>query len=79
MKPIILDKNVTLKSKGLYLTIEALKENNIEFTQAELCEMCSNGLKAILSGLAELKEKGYLEIKKVNMDGKFIYKYILLK
>lgn len=79
MKPIILDKNVTLKSKGLYLTIEALKENNIEFTQVELCDMCDNGLKAILSGLAELKEKGYLEIKKVNIDGKFIYKYILLK
>ena len=48
-------------------------------TQPILASMTSTGEKSLATGVKELKEKGYLEIEKKNINGIFVYSYKLLK
>ena len=76
---IYTDSKLSLKAKGLYFTIKYLNENNKKVTQPILSLMTSTGEKSIITGIKELKDKGYLVIDKKNVDGIFIYTYKLLK
>ena len=76
---IYTDNELSLKAKGLYFTIKHLNENNKKVTQPILSLTTSTGEKSIITGIKELKDKGYLVIDKKNVDGIFIYTYKLLK
>ena len=73
------DRNLSLKAKGIYFLIDYLNNNNLNVNRMVLKSMTSTGEKSIETGIKELKDKGYLVIEKTNIDGKFIYKYKLLK
>ena len=76
---ILSDRNVSIKAKGIYCMIKCLNDNNEKVTQQILCNYTSTGEKAIVTGIKELKDKGYLAIEKINVNGRFIYEYKLLK
>ena len=76
---IYTDSKLSLKAKGLYFTIKYLNENNKKVTQPILSLMTSTGEKSKITGIKEVKDKGYLVIDKKNVDGIFIYTYKLLK
>ena len=76
---IYTDNNISLKAKGLYLLIEYLNSKNEDVTRAKLCEMTSTKEKSLKTGIDELKENGYLEIIRINTNGKFSVIYKLLK
>ena len=76
---ILRDRNVSIKAKGVYCMIKYLNNNNEKVTQQILCNYTSTGEKAIVTGIKELKDKGYLVIEKINVNGRFIYEYKLLK
>lgn len=73
------NKDVSLKAIGIYLMIKDLNSKNEKVTQSIIASMTNTGDKAIATGVKELKDKGYLEIEKVNVDGKFVYNYKLKK
>ena len=73
------DKDLTLKAKGIYFMIKCLNDNGEKVTQPILASMTSTGEKSIATGIKELKDKGYLVIDRVNINGVFVYNYKLLK
>lgn len=73
------DRNLTLKAKGIYFMIKCLNDNGEKVTQPILASMTSTGEKSLATGIKELKEKGYLEIERKNVNGIFVYSYKLLK
>ena len=76
---ILSDRNISLKAKGVYCMIKCLNDNNERVTQQILASYTSTGEKSIVTGIKELKDKGYLVIEKINVNGRFIYEYKLLK
>lgn len=76
---IYTDNNISLKAKGLYLLIQYLNSKNENITRVRLCEMTSTKEKSLITGINELKENGYLEIIRINTNGKFSMIYKLLK
>ena len=59
--------------------IKSLNDNGEKVTQSILASMTSTGEKSLATGVKELKEKGYLEIEKKNVNGIFVYNYKLLR
>ena len=76
---ILSDRNISLKAKGVYCMIKCLNDNGERVTQQILASYTSTGEKSIVTGIKELKDKGYLVIEKINVNGRFIYEYKLLK
>ena len=76
---IYTDNEVSLKAKGLYFLIEYLNSKEESVTRAKLVSMTSTKDKSLVTGIKELKEKGYLEMIRVNTKGKFSMIYKLLK
>lgn len=72
------DKRLTLKAKGL-LTFMLSLPNDWDYSAAGLVALCKEGEGAVKSALSELKECGYLTIKKVSptdsKSGRFEYEY----
>lgn len=73
------DRELSLKAKGIYFMIKCLNDNGEKVTQPILASMTSTGEKSIATGIKELKDRGYLVIDKINVNGIFIYNYKLLK
>lgn len=73
------DRELSLKAKGIYFMIKCLNDNGEKVTQPILASMTSTGEKSIATGIKELKDKGYLVIDRVNINGVFVYNYKLLK
>ena len=73
------DRELSLKAKGIYFMIKCLNDNGEKVTQPILASMTSTGEKSIATGIKELKDKGYLVIDKININGVFVYNYKLLK
>ena len=74
----IYDNNeLSLKAKGIYFLIDYLNNNNLNVNRMVLKSMTSTGEKSIETGIKELKDKGLLTIEKININGKFVYKYKL--
>lgn len=74
----IYDNNeLSLKAKGIYFLIDYLNNNNLNVNRMILKSMTSTGEKSIETGIKELKDKGFLTIEKININGKFVYKYKL--
>ena len=76
---IFKDRELSLKAKGIYFMIKCLNDNGEKVTQPILASMTSTGEKSIATGIKELKDKGYLVIDRVNINGVFVYNYKLLK
>ena len=76
---IFKDRELSLKAKGIYFMIKCLNDNGEKVTQPILASMSSTGEKSIATGIKELKDKGYLVIDRVNINGVFVYNYKLLK
>lgn len=76
---IFQDSRLTLKAKGLYCSLKALPDT-WNYNKAGLLLFTSDGIRALNSGLEELKKYGYLDITRVrNPNGQIAYKYILKK
>ena len=78
---ILKDQNLTLKSKGLYASLAYFFSiPDFNFTQKTIKTLCKNGEDSITSALTELKQNGYLKIKKATnyTTGEFAYAYTLL-
>ena len=78
---ILRDQNLTLKSKGLYASLAYFFSiPDFNFTQKTIKTLCKNGEDSITSALIELKQNGYLKIKKATnyTTGEFAYAYTLL-
>ena len=78
---LLKDQNLTLKSKGLYASLAYFFSiPDFNFTQKTLKTLCKNGEDSITSALTELKQNGYLKIKKATnyTTGEFAYAYTLL-
>ena len=73
------NNELSLKAKGIYFLIEYLNNNNLNVNRMILKSMTNTGEKSIETGIKELKSKGFLTIEKINVNGKFIYKYKLNK
>ena len=74
----IYDNNeLSLKAKGVYFLIDYLNNNNLNVNRMVLKSMTSTGEKSIETGIKELKDKGLLTKEKININGKFVYKYKL--
>ena len=61
------DKNITLKSKGLYSFMYS-KPNDFNFTIKSLSTLLNEGERSIMNSLKELKHSGWVTYKK-NNDG----------
>ena len=76
---IFKDNELSLKAKGIYFTIKYLNDRGEKVIQPILASMTSTGEKSIVTGIKELKDKGYLLIERVNINGLFVCNYKLLK
>lgn len=70
------DKQISLKAKGLLSFMLSLPED-WDYSLDGLEKVCKEGKDSIRTALKELKEYGYLEIKKQNEKGIFEYEYII--
>ena len=73
-------KNMSLKAKGLLCVILSLPDT-WDYSLAGLCCICKESLGAVRSALEELKELGYVEVKKYlpneTDDGRLHYEYVI--
>lgn len=65
----IRDKKISLKAKGLLLTILSLNEKEWDFSVKGLCYICKESKSAIYSAIDELLENGYCIRSQENGDG----------
>ncbi len=76
------NKELSLKSKGLYLTIQSyITLENFELRKSHLMSMSTDKTKSFDSAWKELKEKGFLKqyrYPNINKKGTFSYVYDLL-
>lgn len=74
------NKDMTLKAKGLLSLILSLPDG-WDYSIKGLVAICKENETAVKSALKELKQFGYLEIKRLNPDktdtGRFGYEYII--
>lgn len=66
----LLNKNLSLKAKGLLSLLITLKESNIKISQSSILRFCTDGDGSLQSGINELKEHGYLSIKLASTNGR---------
>lgn len=71
------DKNLNIKSKGIYFILYTMLLNNEDINRDVLVEYSGLGKQTLGNCIRELKEKGYLEIIKTNINGKFVHEYKL--
>ena len=62
----LLNKDLSLKAKGLLSLLITLKESNIKISQSSVLRFCTDGDSSLQSGINELKKHGYLSIKSVS-------------
>ena len=75
----LMDKNLSLKAKGLYAIIEAyISIPDFTLYKDFLAKQSSDGDRSFDGGWKELKEKGYLKIYKTQSARGFNYEYELL-
>ena len=75
----LMDKNLSLKAKGLYAIIEAyISIPDFVLYKDFLVKQSSDGDRSFDGGWKELKEKGYLKIYKTQSARGFNYEYELL-
>lgn len=69
------DKNLSLKAKGLLSLMLSLPED-WDYSINGLVAICNKEKEhAVKSTLKELKDNGYVEIKKYHIDGRYQYEY----
>ena len=61
MRNIMLDNEISFKSKGVYVAIEYLIDNSMEVSVSSLLSMSSDGERLIRTAINELIEKGYVK------------------
>lgn len=72
---IVNDEKLSLKSKGIYLYL-CSKQDGWAFYIPEIAKWCTDGVKAVRSGLKELEQAGYLFRHRINgSGGQFEYDY----
>lgn len=64
----LLNKNLSLKAKGLLSLLITLKESDIKISQSSILRFCRDG--SLKSGIKELKKHGYLSIKLASTNGR---------
>ena len=73
-------KNMSLKAKGLLCVILSLPPN-WDYSLSGLCAICKESIGAIRSAIEELKDLGFVEVKKYlpneTEDGRIHYEYII--
>jgi hypothetical protein len=62
----LLNKDLSLKAKGLLSLLITLKESNIKISQSSILRFCTDGDCSLQSSINELKKRGYLSIKPVS-------------
>jgi hypothetical protein len=62
----LLNKDLSLKSKGLLSLLITLKESDIKISQSSILRFCNDGKCSLQSSINELKKRGYLSIKPVS-------------
>lgn len=67
---IVKDKNLSLKSKGMYLMINELVSNNETIGLKRIKELVTDGETAIRGAINELIENGYIEREMIRINGK---------
>ena len=73
----LMDKNLTLKAKGLLSTMYSLP-NDWDYSIQGLCRITNTGITAIRNIIAELELRGYLTRKQTrNTKGQWEYTYIV--
>lgn len=72
---IVFNKNISMKAKGIYLYL-CSRPDGWDFYLSEIASNCTEGTKAIRTGLRELEDAGYLARERVNGEcGQFHYDY----
>lgn len=67
----LLNKDLSLKAKGLLSLLITLKDSNIKISQSSILRFCTDGDSSLQSGINELKKHGYLSIKPASTNGQF--------
>lgn len=76
---IIKNDNISLKAKGLYFILDFYIKSNMKISKQILQQNSRDGVKGFESAWSELKDNGYLLVTKTNVNGTFIYDYILTR
>jgi len=72
--------NISLKSWGIYALIKMYNEENKKITLDLLSSSSKDGMSSVRSGIKELVDNGYLEVKRNRINGKVAHcDYKLLK
>lgn len=77
----ILDKNLSIKAKGVYSIISYFIQNGSDINAEIVLDNCSDGKDSVRNAIKELEKTGYITKSHIrNNDGLFIgWKYTLLK
>lgn len=67
---IMNDNKISLKSKGTYLVIKYLIDNDKSVSINDIMKYCSDGERLIRSAINELIENGYISRSRYRVDGK---------
>lgn len=72
-KYILIDENISLKTKGLYMLIKMQLMINGKIKKDELMKMSKDGKEGFNTAWRELKEKGYLIQERDNKNKEYKY------
>lgn len=75
-REILKNKSVSLKAKGLLMQMLSLPDN-WSFSLNGIVALSSDGVDSTRTAINELKQLGYLEIKKIDIHGKIDYEWIV--
>ena len=75
-REILKNKSISLKSKGLLMLMLSLPDN-WDFNINGLKQMNRDGIESLRTAIKELKLYGYLEIKKIDNQGKIDYEWVV--
>jgi CTP-dependent riboflavin kinase len=74
---ILLDKEISLKAKGIYFLIIELQNQSMDISLKTLREYVTDGQRGVTTALKELMESGYLErnvVREKNLIKSYEYK-----
>lgn len=66
---IIKDKNISLKAKGVYLTIKCMLEENMEVSVKDIMLYCNEKERLVRNAINELIDSGYVSRKRIREGG----------
>lgn len=79
IQPILNDKKVSLKAKGLYAILKSYKAiPNFKIYKENMEKLSSDGKASFNTAWNELVEQGYLKVNKLPIKKGYVYEYELI-